>query len=263
MDILKLEYEVQRLQDGVQERARLAGLGVRPSASDDERLRRQIRGVLELLNAVDAGERGVRESIALYNRCLGECEEVGIDTRGCEYIPREREDVQEQEIASPDPGPSKKVRFSEGSEVDTGETLFQPYHDETEAGENPHFQPYHDDEPSLDEPPLDTNRPSGEGLHKALFVEQQQRLMQQDAHIDALHASVQRAHGISLDIDAEVDDQNRQLLPDLEGLVDRGEASLQRAARRLDVFQRTARDNGPCSTIVILIVVLFLLLVLL
>lgn len=258
MDILKLEYEVQRLQDGVQERARLAGLGVRPSASDDERLRRQIRGVLELLNAVDAGERGVRESIALYNRCLRECEEVGIDTQGCEYIPREREDVQEQEIASPDPGPSKKVRFSEGSEVDTGETHFQPYHDETEAGETPHFQPYHDDEPPHEEPSHD------EAVgNRALFVEQQQRLMQQDAHIDALHASVQRAHGISLDIDAEVDDQNRQLLPDLEGLVDRGEASLQRAARRLDVFQRTARDNGPCSTIVILIVVLFLLLVLL
>lgn len=258
MDILKLEYEVQRLQDGVQERARLAGLGVRPSASDDERLRQQIRGVLQLLHAVDAGERGVRESIALYNRCLGECEEVGIDTQGCEYIPREREDVQEQEIASPDPGPSKKVRFSEGSEADAGETHFQPYHDETEAGETPHFQPYHDDEPPHEEP----SRDEAVG-NRALFVEQQQRLMQQDAHIDALHASVQRAHGISLDIDAEVDDQNRQLLPDLEGLVDRGEASLQRAARRLDVFQRTARDNGPCSTIVILIVVLFLLLVLL
>ena len=260
MDTLKLEYEVQRLQDGVQERARLAGLGVRPSASDDERLRKQIRGVLELLNAVDAGDRGVRESIALYNTCLSECEEVGIDTQGCEYIPRERVQVQvqEQETASPDPGPSKKVRFSEGSEADAGETHFQPYHDETEAGETPHFQPYHDDEPPHEEP----SRDEAVG-NRALFVEQQQRLMQQDAHIDALHASVQRAHGISLDIDAEVDDQNRQLLPDLEGLVDRGEASLQRAARRLDVFQRTARDNGPCSTIVILIVVLFLLLVLL
>ena len=168
---------------------------------------------------------------------------------------------------------SKKVRFDDDIQYKDASPLqsqFQPYKDNPDEEQEQEelsqdkaqlFSSFHANETSRS----DYQSSSSTNLisNQELFIQQQQKLMEQDSHLDHLSGSVQRSHGISLDINNEVTNQNEELLTDLENLVDNSGRGLERAKRRLEIFEKTARDNGPCFTIVVLIIILFFLLVIL
>ncbi|SMN21483.1 similar to Saccharomyces cerevisiae YAL014C SYN8 Endosomal SNARE related to mammalian syntaxin 8 [Maudiozyma saulgeensis] len=276
MDVLKLTYETEKLADIVEERNRLIQtVRISPSANDNEKLIQQVQKTYRLVNSLydqcqkhalsQSDIESIRDCMVTYRRSINDVEEPSFDIRQYffdkEFVdaPIVNSNVSGTEETGIQSREVKKVRFSDNAQEN------KPVSPEIQASDM-HFKPYFDDN---EEDTLSTSASSnGNGIdadvsNRELFIEQQQRLMTQDADIDTLATSVQRAHGISLDIHHEVEDQNVGLLTDLENMVDTSDRNLQRAKRRLEVFQRTARENGPCTTIILLIIILILLLVLL
>lgn len=98
--------------------------------------------------------------------------------------------------------------------------------------------------------------------NQGLFIQHQQQLQQQDDHIELLAQSVSRQHGLSLDINHELGEQNI-LLNDLESQLDLNQRNLSRGQKRLEKFSKTAKEHGQLITIITLFVILVLLLVIL
>ena len=275
MDISKLVYEIDRLNDLIEERNRLVNIiKILPSGSDNDKVKQQLDKICDLLNGLyeqsttselsDADIDTIRECVVEYQKTIKGLEEEDYPLgdivsyrfgKKFEYPKKIPEQPKHVEIATD----VKKVRFSDNTEIRTTSSS----NEEPIKASDMHFKPYFDDEEE------DINSTSNGIVNDAnitnreLFIEQQQRLMNQDQHIDTLAASVSRAHGMSLDINQEVESQNTGLLADLENMVDTSDRNLQRARRRLDTFQRTARENGPCTTIILLIIILIFLLVVL
>lgn len=271
---LKISYELGKLKDIVEERHRLVvDLGVAPSKSDSISLKQQLNAVLELLN--DNAEPEFREFQEEYNELLDTYlgEDTHIDLELYKFVPvlqkeavpgHTNEEVKsDEDLLQLDPN-QKKVRFNEDletfsneealsppNEVSSTSMTFQPYHDyEEESGgqtSNKNNSRYYDTRSSNDE----------------LFARQQQQLLEQESQIDNLASTVHTTHGISIDINQELTDQNHHVLDDLENLLDSSSRNLDRAQRRLTNFTNKARENGPCSIIVLLTIILIFLLLLL
>lgn len=274
MDVLKLAYETERLADIVEERNRLIQtIKISPSTSDNEKLTQQVQRTYKLvtslydqfqsqtLSQIDIDS--IRDCMVTYRRSINDVEEPSFDMK--QYV----FDKEFMDLPTSDPIESstaeaviqspnvRKVRFSDNTQED------RPVSPEIRASDM-QFKPYFDDEQAEALPGGGSSNVTNANIsNRELFIEQQQRFMTQDNDIDTLASSVQRAHGISLDIHHEVENQNSGLLADLENMVDTSDRNLQRAKRRLEVFQRTARENGPCTTIILLIIILITLLILL
>lgn len=271
---LKVSYELDKLKDIVEERHRLvADLGMAPSKSDSVALKQQLNTVLELLNDNNLEpefEVYQEEYNDLLDGYLGEDKDIDLglyrfvpptktaNDTGKNRNSEERASVSEEDLLGVDPN-QKKVRFNEDPETfheEEPETsslaamTFQPYHDyeeDQEEGHKPDSKRYQDSRISNDE----------------LFARQQQQLLEQDSQLDTLAGTVHTTHGISVDINQEITDQNEHVLDDLENMLDSSSRNLDRAQRRLTNFTNTARENGPCSIIVLLTIILFFLLVIL
>lgn len=282
MDVLKLVYETDRLEDLIEERNRLVNIvKILPSSSDNDKLKEQLSTIYDLLNELyeqsissklsQADIDTIRESLVGYQKAIRGLEEEkqeqdqsSLDISDYKFD-KKFEQVEQPHKEAETPIEVKRVRFSDNTESQTAPNN----NDESIKASDMHFKPYFDDEEeeqrnnsnnNTNDITVDNN---ANITNRELFVEQQQRLMNQDQHIDTLAASVSRAHGMSLDINQEVETQNTGLLADLENMVDTSDRNLQRARRRLDTFQRTARENGPCTTIVLLLIILIFLLVVL
>lgn len=282
MDVLKLVYETDRLEDLIEERNRLVNIvKILPSSSDNDKLKEQLSTIYDLLNELyeqsissklsQADIDTIREGLVGYQKAIRGLEEEkqeqdqsSLDISDYKFD-KKFEQVEQPHKEAETPIEVKRVRFSDNTESQTAPNN----NDESIKASDMHFKPYFDDEEeeqrnnsnnNTNDITVDNN---ANITNRELFVEQQQRLMNQDQHIDTLAASVSRAHGMSLDINQEVETQNTGLLADLENMVDTSDRNLQRARRRLDTFQRTARENGPCTTIVLLLIILIFLLVVL
>ncbi|THH22533.1 hypothetical protein EUX98_g8159 [Antrodiella citrinella] len=116
---------------------------------------------------------------------------------------------------------------------------FAPYTDDPEAGYT-----------SADPPPSDAT----------LLLAQRQLMDSQDVHLDSLSRSITRQHGLSLQINDELD-VHAGLLEGLDGEVDRTEGRLGGARRRLERVVRGAKENGSTFMIGLLIFVLLILII--
>lgn len=270
MDVLKLEYEVNRLADILEERKRLVeSVGIAVSAKDNGKLEKQLGKVVELLQSLHEEVESLLEddvsnvngSVAQYKGLLRSIDDhAGFDLNKYEF----HEEFIYKPVMDPiqknvhnfrDQGSAKKVRFTDNNE----EVAFSA--NTAISEENMHFKPYHDYD---DDDNLEPTDPLINSVtNRQLFIEQQQRLFEQDTNIGTLSDSVQRVHGMSLDINNEVTGQNVHVLTDLENMIETSGRNLHRTKRRLDIFQKTARENGPCSIIIILIIILIFLLVIL
>ena len=275
MDVSKLVYETDRLKDLVEERNRLVNIiKILPSGTDNDKLKQQLSKICGLLGGLyeqsiscklsQTDIDTIRECLVEYQNTikgLQEEDHLSFDVASYNFDKKFKQvkKIEEQPKRVETVADVKKVRFSDNMEIQTA----SKNDEEPIKASDMHFKPYFDDEEE------ETNRTNNHTVDNAnvtnreLFIEQQQRLMNQDQHIDTLAASVSRAHGMSLDINQEVESQNTGLLADLENMVDTSDRNLQRARRRLDTFQRTARENGPCTTIVLLLIILIFLLVVL
>ncbi|CUS20765.1 LAQU0S01e14158g1_1 [Lachancea quebecensis] len=271
MEVLKLSYGVEKLQSLVDERRRLVSvLKMKPSTNDTINMKRQMNTVLDSLQA--AAKAATNEDIDQLNDLIDKYNDAVFG------IPDDSFDKELYKFASIDkpseaamskPAEPKKVRFKDN---------VLEYH-ETSQDAPAAFAPYSDDVSDEERLEHDKTRlfqaSSGEstGLddlvvapqlsNQELFTQQQQQLFEQDSHLDNLSRSVQNSHILSLDIHHEVADQNDGVLRDLESLVNNSGRNLDRAKKRLRIFENTARENGPCFIIVVLIIILIVLLIIL
>lgn len=268
MDNLKLSYELDRLEDLVEERVRLTSvLKIQPSSKDNINLKQQLDKILELLNeAANSVEGNVEEFSSRYSEIIREIPGKAVDLALYEFkLPVRNLPLEDIDDLQANRELPKKVRFKDEDLVSYEETeQFQPYHDEPQADEEDQKK-LEDDRKKLmaqaEPPQVEIVSPALS--NQDLFIQQQQQLLEQDTYLNSLGESVRKSHDISLDIHQEVTEQNDQVLQDLESLVENSGRNLDRAKRRLETFEKTARENGPCFIILLLILILILLLIVL
>lgn len=270
MDDLKLSYELDKLNDIVEERIRLITvLGIKPSSRDNVSLKKQLSKTLDLLNECSAQDEVgdfFEQYSTQYSDVLQKIPDSVIDVSLYEFhIPSKVQSSSSSSNVSLSRDLPKKVRFKDENLVTYSDVEdFKPYHDDASQVRDTSRIEEEDRVklmPKVESPPLDTISP---GLsNQEVFVQQQQQLLEQDTYLSSLSESVHRSHAISLDINGEVVEQNDHVLQDLESLVDNSGRNLDRAKRRLETFEKTARDNGPCFIIVVLVIILLVLLIIL
>ncbi|CCE65411.1 hypothetical protein TPHA_0L00550 [Tetrapisispora phaffii CBS 4417] len=256
---LRVSYEIGRLQDLVDERRRLVEvLGLTPSKNDTLRLRSQLGNMVELFKGQNASD--IAESVKKYNAIVDDARDIvdDVELESYKFEIKQTDPEVSPSVANNDEVHSvKKVRFSDNmvsykdSTEDTSveETTFQPYHD------------YEDSTRGVELAPSNNLLPMAS--NKELFIEQQQQLLEQDTHLGTLADSVGRTHEMSVDINREIEDQHHTVLYDLENLIDNNGRNLKRAKKRLEIFEKTARANGPCFIIIILVMILLFLIIVL
>jgi syntaxin 8 len=148
--------------------------------------------------------------------------------------------------------PAKKtVRFSDAPRDLEAQTGGAP------AGE---LFPYRDDPDSSHEY---RDRAQGEDMSNTqIHVFHQQILDEQDAHLDALGASIGRQRELSMQIGDELDSQVL-MLDESERITDRHQGRLDRARNQVGRIARGASENKQMTIIVVLIVILVLLIAIL
>lgn len=271
MSDLKLSYELDKLDDIVEERIRLSTvLGIQPSSRDNASLKKQLSKVLDQLNECSSSEEdasSLERNVTRYSEILQKIPDGVIDAGLYEFqMPVKAQSSSSSSNGSLFRDQPKKVRFKDENLVSYSDVdQFRPYHDDVEqVRKDP---PANEDEQRNRllagvEPPV--IQPASDTLsNQEIFAQQQQQLLEQDTYLSSLSESVHRSHAISLDINDEVVEQNDHVLRDLESLVDNSGRNLDRAKRRLETFEKTARENGPCFIIVLLILILLILLILL
>ncbi|QLG73212.1 hypothetical protein HG535_0E02960 [Zygotorulaspora mrakii] len=272
MDDLRLSYEFGKLDDLVEERSRLSNvLKMKPSNQDNVRLKKQLNKTLDILK--EAVNDGIDVSIIenyskKFNNLLLQLPEGTIKVSLYQFempvtiVPTSGD--------SDDIDLPKKVRFKD----EESSYAYEP--------ESSHFEPYHDeisettgdaemDKHSSEEHPSISGSDAIHNLNiispgvsnQDVFIQQQQQLLEQDSQLSILSNSVHRSYNMSLDINQEVTEQNDHVLQDLESLVNNSGRNLDKAKRRLEIFEKSAKENGPCAIIVLLVIILILLIVIL
>ncbi|AGO12829.1 AaceriACR275Wp [[Ashbya] aceris (nom. inval.)] len=258
--ILELSYEIDKLRNLVDERSRLVEvLKIQPSTNDNAQLKKHLNKVLGMLRELSKDilhSRGeaFKGLVERYNDCIADIPE-GLVEKG-DYI---YELGGMPDTGDESPPDMKRVRFQDALDVhepqNYDERVFQPYKDDPEA--------------ELErgrEELLQGRTTGGKTTHSSLtnqdlFMQQQQQLLDQDAHLEHLASSVHQSHRISTGIHREVTEQNEGILTDLESMLNNSGHRLERAKKRLAIFERTAREKGHCMLIFILIFILLLILI--
>lgn len=270
MDNLRLSYELDRLDDIVEERLRLLDLlKIQPSNQDNVKLKKQLNRALDTLNeAVKEIHRSdsIETYSAKFNDILSKIPEGTIESSLYQFkIPVQSKQVEEDLNELP-----KKVRFKDEDstltyvEDDNNFASYrdEPNHDPTDAGETD--SPDKQNLFGLASQKVNDPNIIAPGIsNQDVFIQQQQQLLEQDSQLNVLSESIHRSHSISLNINQEVTEQNDHVLQDLESLVDYSGRNLDRAKRRLEIFEKSARENGPCFIIVALTLILILLIAIL
>lgn len=167
--------------------------------------------------------------------------------------------------AASDQRPAKKsgpktVRFSDAPSDLEAQAAAAAATDDDDPSARALFGRYRDD-PSQSGTPgyRDRDRLEAQGLDNVQVHEYHQQVMEeQDAHLDALGASLGRQRELSMQIGDELDTQVL-MLDESERVVDRHQGRLDRARRQLGRVARTAGESKQMVAIVVLIVVLVLL----
>ncbi|CEP63985.1 syntaxin LALA0_S09e07030g [Lachancea lanzarotensis] len=277
MELLRASYGIEKLQDLVRERRRLVEtLHMNPSTNDTINLKKQLNATIESLkqaedNAAGSENLELESLINKYNLVVADIPDQAVEKGLYTFMKKIKPSSKLSTSSTPE---SKKVRFKDnlaefqdhpGEPSVDSEIQFEPFRDEVEfqnddqeAERNRLFGD--DNRSTLNSKPL-TIAP--QLSNQEMFIQQQQQLLEQDTHLEDLSRSVQKGHGLSLDIHHELTDQNDSVLRDLESLVDNSGRNLDRAKKKLHVYEKTARENGPCLIIVLLVFILVLLLVIL
>ncbi|CDS00872.1 uncharacterized protein SPSC_03197 [Sporisorium scitamineum] len=131
----------------------------------------------------------------------------------------------------------------------------------------PDHNPFADDQEEADAHPSSSiapearspqSRSNGAASDSELPALQQQHWDEQDQHLDALSASLNRQHEMSLQMNEELD-LHQELLEEFDGDVDRTGLILGGAANQLDLLRNSIEDHGMVWILGALIVTLILL----
>ncbi|KAF5097069.1 hypothetical protein D0Z00_002534 [Geotrichum galactomycetum] len=264
--VTKLTLLADQTQISLDERARMTGLGLEPSADEEREILKSFHtlqsGIEALQETVDVNANPATKDSKALGRLLG----VYRDLVKLYTAQKPGLDAKEFDLAPPPPPAApvpKHVRFRENL-VDVQEPHVSQLHAEggsrQKSGREELFiTPYRDE---IDEPQGLTDQAAGLETDHEHFQLQQQVLVEQDAHLDRLAASVGRQHQLSLDIHSELD-SHLELLEEVDELTDGSSRRLQNAQKRLDTFSRKARNSGSLLTIAILFLIFIILLIVL
>ncbi|KAF7979335.1 hypothetical protein HWV62_42753 [Athelia sp. TMB] len=137
-------------------------------------------------------------------------------------------------VVSHPPTPSARHTPAPSAVNREAEPVYSPYTDDPEAGE-----PY----------------------DPGMMLQTQKRMMDdQDVHLENLAHSIGRQHGISLQINSELE-EHHGLLEQLDTEVDNTHNRLSSARKRLDRVAKGVKGNGSTMTIALLILVLLILII--
>lgn len=264
--VAKLTLLADQTQISLDERARMAALGLEPSADEEREIFRSFQtlqsGIEALQEAVDVNANPPTKD----SKALGRLLDVYRNLVELYVAQKPGLDVKEFELAPPPPAAApvpKHVRFRENL-VDVQEPHVSQMHAEggrqKDGGREELFiTPYHDE---IDEPQGLTDQAAALETDHEHFQLQRQVMSEQDEHLDRLAASVGRQHQLSLDIHGELD-SHLELLDEVDELTDGSSRRLHNAQKRLDAFSRKARNNGSLLTIAILFLIFIILLIVL
>ncbi|SCU84873.1 LANO_0C02630g1_1 [Lachancea nothofagi CBS 11611] len=264
MELLRLSYGIDKLENLVDERCRLVlNLQMNPSTNDTINVKKQLNATLESLKEMEENISRADESqfdglADKYNGIIAKIPDKAVEKNLYTYI----KEAKPQKASETSPVESKRVRFKDDilefqELAGESENAFLPYTDETPQQDQDRARLFESNDYPDSQRPVIAPRLS----NQELFVQQQQQLLEQDSHLEELSQSVHRGHDLSLDINHEMTNQNDNVLRDLESLVDNSGRNLDRAKKRLHVYEKTARENGPCLIIVLLVLILVLLLI--
>lgn len=256
--LAKTKLYLDELDALLEERTRLTDvLNLAPSQQENSDLIAslgRINSSLQYLHTDLSKENGQQEAIEKFNKYVDEYSEKLAQMEKDPYV-----SIQEYAFTDKVDATNKKlVRFSD---YDTdGEELRSQL-----MGTASNYKPYRDDDVEEENEGMDSDRntlASVNSTNHELFAAQQQRMVEQDQSLDALHDLVRIQHNMGLGIHDELD-EHLLVLNDLENGVDRSTSRLLRATNRVVRFRAMARENGSLVTIVVLTVILILLLVVL
>ncbi|SCU80292.1 LAME_0B02410g1_1 [Lachancea meyersii CBS 8951] len=267
MELLKVSYGIEKLQDIVEERSRLVkALNMSPSINDTISLKKQLNATLDSLKEAescisDSEEAGFNSLAAKYNSVVAQIPDEAVEKGLYTFSKRVKANKKSSTFSTAE---SKKVRFKDNlaefqEHPSVAETQFAPFTDDVQPEDQERDRLF--GESSVNEANNQPYSIAPQLSNQDIFIQQQQQLLEQDSHLESLSHSVHRGHELSLDIHHEMTDQNDSVLRDLESLVDSSGRNLDRAKNRLQVYEKTARENGPCLIIVLLVMILVLLLV--
>ncbi|TCD67624.1 hypothetical protein EIP91_012189 [Steccherinum ochraceum] len=231
------------------ERQRLQSLSSTPNNSlhlpQITRNLKQLRSGILALEEKEGASEAVRLLKSQYERMRGM---LGAEGSGVESlpIPPPEQPASSASSSSSSLPPSKTPSPPPFSAWRTGTPPTKDARDTSPEGP---FAPYTDDPEA------------GPPLSQAEMLQQQREMMDsQDVHLDSLSHSINRQHGLSLQINEELD-VHTGLLEGLDEEVDRTQSRLGGARRRLDRVAKGAKENGSTVMIGLLILVLLILII--
>ncbi|KAH3902897.1 uncharacterized protein SCODWIG_01450 [Saccharomycodes ludwigii] len=290
MEVAKLKYELDKLQDIIEERNRLITiLNLKPSRKDTISLKKQLNIILNIFDELDLYNNGdynmatISELHSIYTNLLDIIPDNDNDISKSLYeyklkhklsnvindTDNKDNDTTSSISSLTDAIKVKKVRFNEHDEI-------HKYNTNSNSGSNAeneninrlNFAPYSDipDENNVNY----TNNPAHhttEGsfsmlsTNREIFSDQKQQLQQQDGILDSLHSTIKRTHQITLGINHEVELQNNEIIPDLERMVDSTDRNLKNANVKLNFFNKFNSTKGSFSRGFIIFLLFIVLLI--
>ncbi|CEP22200.1 Syntaxin-8 AltName: Full=SNARE protein related to mammalian syntaxin 8; AltName: Full=ULP1-interacting protein 2 [Cyberlindnera jadinii] len=252
-----LESYLEDLSVLVDESKRLVELDLSYEHNNHE-VRKSLQKIVKFLERHDDGE-DYDELVEQFNKLRDSIQTI--DTSPYRYV-RKAQVPKKVEA-------KKSVRFNENLEFEAAQDStprhFKPYRDSViQEPDNDQTQALFEGRSDVDAnvSGVDDDVQSVESTNQDMFIQHQQQLLEQDTHLDSLAESVRRQHGLSVEINDELEGQHI-LLDDLEAQLDSSDRRLNQGHRRLKHFTRKAKEHGQWITIIVLIIILVLLLVVL
>ncbi|CAI5756151.1 unnamed protein product [Candida verbasci] len=268
----KIKFNLNELNDLIDERLNILDLNLQPSKNDDFELINNLQNIVKnfklieeinINNDVDnlllsQFKSYINQYNSLYNKLINDST-IEISEYQFEY--KEKSVMKKDEILI------KSVRFKDNpdkedddDEEEEVEVVNNNNIDNTNASQlmGTNINNINTFKPYKDEP---EDEVESRNNHQ-LFAQHQQTMMNQDEDLNLLHQSINRQHLMSQDINSEIDD-HLIILNDLESGIENSQSNLQLANKRLNKFRQITKENGSLITIIILTIILILLLIVL
>lgn len=233
----RVRIQCKQLQDAINEYQRLILLNLEPSAQERDdlvSLAHSIRRELESLPSSTARPLSVE-----YAKLLEQLRALQVNSASLGFEPEAETSEDSLPVENAGYPLAKASRFRDSDISDQKKVRF------SNVTESIVSEPY-----------------TGYADLQDFYEENIQLLEHQDRRLEALAASVRTQREIGGSIDAELRD-HIVLLDDLEEQTDRTHRRIDTATRRTSLFNKKAREAGPCTLIVVLTLILFILIVLL
>ena len=237
-DVLRLQLQIEHLQDMIAEQNRMSLTQIELTESDRREVLELVMGTKELLTSIasNSSTRALYEtSRDSYDTILQELKKLSYNVSSIE--------VGEPQSESDSTSKNKEPQV-ESYEVSVTESNYNDNEVETQSKSVKHVRFVDDSTTPLNQ----------------LYDQNEELLNHQDRRLEMISQSVTRQHVIGEGIYSELDMHNN-LLEDLDNQVDTSTLLLNRAANGVRSFNRKSRDYGVCSIIMLLVLVLLILLI--